>query len=72
MIEPALAESGGRVSGPSGTAAKLGMPRSALDSKIRSLKLTSVASTPTSGCTPLLPKMPGEISAISESAALYQ
>jgi formate hydrogenlyase transcriptional activator len=39
MIEAALAESGGRVSGPSGAAAKLGMPQSTLDSKIKSLKI---------------------------------
>ena len=40
MIEAALRESGGRVSGPSGAAAKLGMPRSTLESKIRSLKIS--------------------------------
>jgi formate hydrogenlyase transcriptional activator len=39
MIEAALAESKGRVSGPSGAAAKLGIPQSTLDSKIRSLKI---------------------------------
>jgi PAS domain S-box-containing protein len=39
MIEGALRESGGRVFGPSGAAAKLGMPRSTLESKIRSLKI---------------------------------
>lgn len=39
MIEAALAESGGRVSGPSGAAAKLGFPPSTLDSKIRALKI---------------------------------
>ena len=39
MIEAALCESGGRVSGPSGAAAKLGIPGSTLDSKIRSLKI---------------------------------
>jgi formate hydrogenlyase transcriptional activator len=39
MIEAALSESGGRVYGPSGDAAKLGMPRSTLESKIRSLKI---------------------------------
>ena len=36
-IEAALAESRGRVSGPAGAAAKLGMPASTLDSKIKSL-----------------------------------
>jgi PAS domain S-box-containing protein len=39
MIEAALQECGGRVSGPSGAATKLGMPRSTLESKIRSLKI---------------------------------
>jgi DNA-binding NtrC family response regulator len=39
LIEAALGESGGRVYGPSGAAAKLGMPRSTLETKIRSLKI---------------------------------
>ncbi len=39
VIEAALSESGGRVFGPSGAAAKLGIPRSTLESKIRSLKI---------------------------------
>jgi formate hydrogenlyase transcriptional activator len=39
MIEAALAESRGRVSGPSGAAVKLGIPASTLDSKIRVLKI---------------------------------
>jgi transcriptional regulator with PAS, ATPase and Fis domain len=39
IIEGALRESCGRVSGPSGAAAKLGIPGSTLDSKIRSLKI---------------------------------
>jgi transcriptional regulator with GAF, ATPase, and Fis domain len=39
MIEDALQGSGGRVSGPTGAAAKLGIPRSTLESKIRSLKI---------------------------------
>ena len=37
LIEAALAESGGRVSGPAGAASKLGIPRQTLESKIRSL-----------------------------------
>ncbi len=37
MIEAALAESGGRVSGPGGAAGKLGIPRATLDAKIRRL-----------------------------------
>ena len=39
MIEAALAESRGRVSGPLGAAARLGIPPSTLESKIRSLKI---------------------------------
>src|SRR6266850_4432247 len=39
MIEAALRESGGRVSGPSGAAVKLGIHRSTLESKIASLKI---------------------------------
>jgi len=39
IIEAALAESNGRVSGPTGAAARLGIPQSTLDSKIRSLKI---------------------------------
>jgi formate hydrogenlyase transcriptional activator len=38
-IEAALSECGGRVYGPSGAAAKLGLPRSTLEHKIRSLKI---------------------------------
>ena len=39
IIEAALRETGGRVSGPSGAAAKLGIHRSTLESKIASLKI---------------------------------
>ena len=39
MIEAALKKSGGRVFGPTGAAAKLGIARSTLESKIRSLKI---------------------------------
>jgi formate hydrogenlyase transcriptional activator len=39
MIEDALRDSGGRVSGPSGAAARLGIHRSTLESKIASLKI---------------------------------
>ena len=39
VTEAALRESRGRVFGPSGAAAKLGIPRSTLESKIRSLKI---------------------------------
>jgi PAS domain S-box-containing protein len=40
MIEAALRETRGRVYGPSGAAAKLGMPGTTLDSKIKSLKIS--------------------------------
>ena len=39
MIETALKDTGGRVSGPTGAAVKLGMPRSTMESKIRSLRI---------------------------------
>ena len=39
MIEAALKDTGGRVSGPTGAAVKLGIPRSTLESKIRSLNI---------------------------------
>jgi formate hydrogenlyase transcriptional activator len=39
MIEAALAESQGRVSGPAGAAAKLGLPARTLDSKIKRLNI---------------------------------
>ena len=40
MIEAALAESQGRISGPTGAAAKLGIPRQTLDSKITNLQIS--------------------------------
>jgi PAS domain S-box-containing protein len=39
LIEAALAEAQGQVSGPTGAAAKLGIPASTLDSKIKALKI---------------------------------
>jgi formate hydrogenlyase transcriptional activator len=39
MIEAALTQSRGRISGPSGAAVKLGIPRSTLESRIRSLRI---------------------------------
>ena len=39
LIEAALAESNGKVAGPSGAAAKLGIPRSSLDLKIKQLNI---------------------------------
>jgi formate hydrogenlyase transcriptional activator len=40
MIERALMDSGGRVSGPRGAAARLGIPRSTLESRIRRLRIS--------------------------------
>ncbi len=39
IIEAALEESRGRISGPSGAAGKLGMPRTTLESKIKNLRI---------------------------------
>jgi PAS domain S-box-containing protein len=39
VIEKALAETDGRISGPDGAAARLGIPRQTLDSKIASLRI---------------------------------
>lgn len=39
VIETALMESRGRISGPFGAAAKLGIPRSTLESKIKNLHI---------------------------------
>jgi DNA-binding NtrC family response regulator len=39
MLEAALAESRGRVSGPSGAAAKLGIPPSTLDRRIKAFNI---------------------------------
>ena len=39
LIEDVLRAAGGRVSGPSGAAARLGIPRSTLESKIRTLRI---------------------------------
>jgi formate hydrogenlyase transcriptional activator len=43
LIEAALAESEGRVSGPRGAAAKLGIPRQTLEWKIRALRIDKLA-----------------------------
>jgi formate hydrogenlyase transcriptional activator len=42
VIEAALAESKGRISGPSGAAARLGVPRQTLDSKIANLQISKL------------------------------
>jgi formate hydrogenlyase transcriptional activator len=39
MINAALEESQGRISGPLGAAGKLGMPRTTLESRIKSLRI---------------------------------
>jgi formate hydrogenlyase transcriptional activator len=39
MIENALRDSKGRISGSGGAAAKLGLPRQTLESKIRKLRI---------------------------------
>jgi len=48
MIEAALATSQGKVAGPRGAAAKLGIPPSTLESKIKQLKIekSRFANTP--------------------------
>jgi formate hydrogenlyase transcriptional activator len=43
LIEAALAESHGRISGPSGAAAKLGIPRQTLESKIKALQIDKLS-----------------------------
>src|SRR5213594_317467 len=45
-IEAALAATKGRVAGPNGAAAKLGMPRQTLDSKIRALRIDKLKFRP--------------------------
>lgn len=45
-IEAALAESHGRISGPAGAAAKLGIPRQTLESKIRRLGINKYGQKP--------------------------
>jgi len=53
MIGAALAEARGRVSGPSGAAAKLGIPPSTLESKIRSMNINKYNFKTTSYGAPL-------------------
>jgi formate hydrogenlyase transcriptional activator len=48
MIEAALADCRGRISGPSGAAAKLGIPRQTLESKIRRLGINKYSLKPQS------------------------
>jgi DNA-binding NtrC family response regulator len=44
MIDSALAEAGGRVSAPLGAAARLGIPPSTLESKIRAMNIDKYSS----------------------------
>jgi DNA-binding NtrC family response regulator len=44
MIEAALAECHGRISGPSAAAVKLGIPRQTLESRIRNLGINKYGS----------------------------
>ncbi|HWZ26976.1 MAG TPA: sigma 54-interacting transcriptional regulator [Gemmatimonadales bacterium] len=46
IIETALAATNGRVAGPKGAAAKLGVPRQTLDSKIRALRIDKLKFRP--------------------------
>jgi formate hydrogenlyase transcriptional activator len=46
LIEAALAASRGRVAGPTGAAAKLGIPRQTLESKIKSLHIDKLSARP--------------------------
>jgi transcriptional regulator with GAF, ATPase, and Fis domain len=39
LIEAALAKTGGRISGPAGSARRLGVPRTTLEYKIKSLRI---------------------------------
>ena len=43
LIEAALAESNGRISGPNGAAARLGIPRQTLESKIKALRIDKLS-----------------------------
>jgi hypothetical protein len=48
MIENALGESGGLISSPAGAAAKLGLPRQALESRSGNWESTGIVSSPRS------------------------
>jgi formate hydrogenlyase transcriptional activator len=60
IIEAALAESEGRVAGPSGAAAMLGIPRQTLDSKISSLQINKLRFKPQRDETLAVPQVPTE------------
>ncbi len=57
MIEAALTESEGRISGPTGAAAKLGVPRQTLDSKIASLQINKLRFKSQRSGTPATPQV---------------
>jgi formate hydrogenlyase transcriptional activator len=49
LIEAALAETRGRISGPDGAAMKLGLPRTTLESRIKSLRINKYRYRPDAG-----------------------
>jgi formate hydrogenlyase transcriptional activator len=57
IIEAALTESEGRVAGPLGAAAKLGIPRQTLDSKIASLQINKLLFKPRRNETLVMPQV---------------
>jgi hypothetical protein len=61
MIDAALTEAQGRVSGPSGAAAMLGIPASTLESKIRSLNINKYSFKAVSGNLPRTSRIHEEI-----------
>src|SRR5207302_3921082 len=60
-IEAALTESKGRVSGPFGAAARLGVPSSTLESKLKALKIDKRHFKPASPFVSLARDVPQEI-----------
>ena len=67
-IEEALRESQGRIVGPSGAPAKLGIARSTLESKIRAFKIDKIPSR--LHCEPASPLMKAYISRFTSSLPL--
>jgi hypothetical protein len=64
MIERAPSESAGRVGGPKGAAAKLGLPRQTVESKIRALGINKFP-LQTSMTTTLICVVNGSVARIS-------
>src|SRR4029077_17668562 len=79
IIEAALAESRGRVSGPTGAAAKLGIPPSTLDHRIKALKIhkkqikfrSACSAPPYSPESPDSPKFANSGSALDRVVPLF-